>query len=105
MGAWPELDELKQVLDVTSDDWDGLPDSGTEETRLSRLLATAIAHVKADVGDWDEDVDVPDANLSQAALRMAELIALKPEIAAQVGSADPTYNRLLFGHRRTFGLS
>jgi hypothetical protein len=101
MAAWPELDELKQVLDVESTDWDGDYDG----TRLTRLLSAAIEKVKADVGDWDEYVDVPDDNLSHAALRMAELIALKPELAAQVGSSDPTYNRLLFGHRRTFGVA
>ena len=101
MAAWPELDELKQVLDVTSTDWDGDYDG----TRLTRLLSAAIEKVKADVGDWDEYVDVPDDNLAQAALRMAELIALKPELAAQVGTNDPTYARLLFGHRRTFGVA
>jgi hypothetical protein len=108
MAAWPELDELKQVLDVTSDDWDGEAGSGggeDERTRLSRLLAAAIAKVKADVGLWDEDDDEPDDALAQAALRMAELIALKPELAAQVGSNDPTYLRLLYGHRRTFGIA
>lgn len=101
MAAWPELDELKQVLDVTSTEWDGDYDG----TRLTRLLAAAIEKVKSDVGDWDDYADVPDDNLSQAALRMAELIALKPELAVQVGVNDPTYNRLLFGHRRAFGVA
>ena len=101
MAAWPELDELKQVLDVTSTDWDGDYDG----TRLTRLQAAAIAKVKLDVGDWDEEVDVPTDNLAQAALRMAELIALKPELAAQVGADDPTYLRLIYGHRRSFGFS
>lgn len=101
MAAWPELDELKQVLDVTSTDWDGDYDN----TRLTRLLAAAIQKVKDDVGDWDEYTDDPDDNLAQAALRMAELMALKPELSAQVGSADQTYNRLLYGHRRTFGVA
>ena len=31
--AWPDADELKQVLDITSDDWD--------ET-VDRVLAAAI---------------------------------------------------------------
>ena len=101
MAAWPELDELKQVLDVTSTDWDGDYDG----TRLTRLLSSAIEKVKADVGDWDEYVDVPDDNLAQAALRMAELLALKPELSAAVGAKDPTYHRLVFGHRRTFGVA
>jgi hypothetical protein len=101
MAAWPEIEELKQVLDVTSSDWDGDYDG----TRLTRLLSAAIVKVKLDVGDWDEDEDDPTDNLAQAALRMAELIALKPEVAAQVGSSDPTYLRLLYGHRRTFGIA
>ena len=104
MAAWPELDELKQVLDVTSTDWDG-DDYTLDPTRLSRLLSAAIEKVKLDVGNWDEYTDEPTDNLAQAALRMAELIALKPEIAAQVGSNDPTYLRLLYGHRRTFGIA
>ncbi len=100
MAAWPELDELKQVLDVTSPDWDG----DLDDTRLTRLLSAAIARVKMDVGDWDEDVDSPDDALSQAALRMAELMALRPEVApAALG--DPTYARLLKGHRRVFGVA
>ena len=51
---WPQLDELKQVLDVESDDWDGSEDSGDGPTRLTSLLQTAIAKVKQDVGNWDE---------------------------------------------------
>jgi DNA mismatch repair protein MutH len=97
---WPELDELKQVLDVTSDDWDG----DLDDTRLTRLLAAAIDKVKQDVGDWDELTDQPDANLAQAALRMGEMMALRPEAAAQAAS-DPTYQRLIYGHRRRFGIA
>jgi hypothetical protein len=102
VAAWPELDELKQVLDVTSDDWDG--DADYDLTRLARLLAAAIERVKMDVGDWDEYEDEPDDALAQAALRMAELMALRPEVApAALG--DPTYARLLKGHRRVFGVA
>ncbi len=102
---WPQLDELKQVLDVESSDWDGEVDGyGNGPTRLSRLLAAAIAKVKFDVGEWDEYNDSPDESLAQAALRMAELIALKPEAAVGV-VADPTYQRLLTGHRRSFGIA
>ena len=109
MDDWPQLDELKQVLDVESTDWDGLPGSGDTETRLSRLLAAAIAYTKSVVGDWDEDIDVPDANLATAALRAAELMALKPELAAAIASGrqlnDPTFGMLMFGHRRRFGIA
>lgn len=101
---WPQLDELKQVLDVDSDDWDGAANDYGGPTRLTRLLAAAIERVKLDVGDWDEYVDVPDDNLAQAALRMAELLALRPGAAAYA-SADPTYQKLLFGHRRKFGIA
>lgn len=105
MAAWPELDEVKQLLDITSDDWDGEEDDyGDGSTRLSRLLEAAIAKVKADVGNWDDDTDVPTARLSQAALRMAELMALKPDLAAGTVH-DPTYERLLSGHRRRFGFA
>jgi hypothetical protein len=92
---WPDADEVKRVLDVTSDDWDDT---------LERVRLAAIAKVKADVGEWDEDADEPDESLAQAALRMAELISLRPEAA--IGTiSDPTYNRLLYGHRRTFGIA
>jgi hypothetical protein len=95
MPGWPDADELKQVVDVTSDDWDDT---------LDRILAAAIAKVKLDVGAWDEDVDEPDEALAQAALRMGELISLRPEAAVGVVT-DPTYNRLLYGHRRSFGIA
>lgn len=104
MFDWPRLDELKQQLDVESNDWDGEVNAYGEETRLTRLLAAAITKVKLDVGDWDEYVDVPDASLSQAALRMAELMALKPEVIAG-HEFDPTYQRLIHGHRRRFGVA
>jgi hypothetical protein len=96
MADWPDTAELAQVLDVENvTDW---------ETTFDRVLAAAIAKVKSDVGNWDEDVDEPDESLSQAALRMAELMALRPE-AARGTENDPTYSRLLFGHRRSFGIA
>jgi hypothetical protein len=98
MADWPDTDELKKVIDVDDDggdDW---------TTTLNRVLASAIARVKSDVGIWDDVTDEPDDNLAQAALRMAELIALKPSAAATIGD-DPTYQRLLHGHKRRFGFS
>ena len=73
MADWPDANELKQVLDVTTEAFD--------ET-LYRVMAAGIAKVKADRGGWDDAVDVPDDNMAQAALRMAELLALRPEAAA-----------------------
>ena len=94
MADWPDANELKQVLDVTTEAFD--------ET-LYRVMAAGIAKVKADRGGWDDLVDVPDDNMAQAALRMAELLALRPEAAADT-IKDPTYNRLMTGRRRVFGV-
>ena len=106
---WPQLDELKQVLDVESEDWDGAEDSGEGPTRLTALLAAAIAKVKQDVGVWDEYEDEPDIALQRAALRLAELMALKPEVLAAVTQgaivADPAYRAFLYGHRKAFGIA
>lgn len=111
MAAWPELDELKQVLDTgDTDEWDGEYDG----TRLTRLLEAAIQAVKDDIGEWDEDEDEPTDRQAQAALRMAELFALKPEIAAAVAGSDrgaaavandPVYSKLIKGSRRKFGFA
>ena len=95
MADWPGPDEVKQVLDITSEDWDDT---------LDRVLASAISRVKMDVGGWDDAVDEPDDALAQAALRMAELLALRPEAAAQART-DPTYAALLKGHRRRFAVA
>ncbi len=108
MAEWPELDELKQVLDVEvgSEVWDGDDDG----TRLTALLAAAIEHVKQESG---QDTETPSYSLSRAALRLAELMALKPEVAAAVAGvssgnasfiADPAYQAFLFGERRSFGI-
>lgn len=96
MADWPDVPELAKVIDVDNvEDW---------EQTLERVLQSAIDRVKADVGDWDEISDVPDDRLAQAALRMAELISLRPESAISATN-DPTYNRLLMGHRRRFAIS
>jgi hypothetical protein len=95
MADWPQPDELKLVIDFTADD---------QDLTLDRLLAAAIARVKTDVGDWDEDVDQPDEALSAAALRMAELISSRPE-AVRERFKDVTYSLLLKGHRRRFGVA
>lgn len=101
MAEWPQLDELKQVLDVTSDDWDGEYDG----TRLTRLLASAIEHTKGRVGSWDDYTDAPDDSLAQAALRAAELLAPPQNRLPEAIDRDPIFNALLMGHRRRFGIS
>ena len=96
MAEWPTADELKQVLDITSTDWDDT---------IDRVLATAIEQVKLDVGAWDEYEDEPTDKMAQAALRMGELIGLRPDAVAGVNNLDPTYLRLLTGQRRTFSIA
>ena len=100
--AWPTTTELAQVLNVDNvSDW---------QDTLDRVLASAIAKVKSDVGTWDEANDLPTTNQAQAALRMAEMISTRPEGQASrfpdtpALSADPTYLRLLTGQRRRFGI-
>lgn len=96
---WPTITELKAVLNVDPDEtkWDDL---GT----LQRVLTSAIQQVKDDIGTWDDLIDVPTCKQAQAALRMAELLSLRPETAG-AASNDPTYQRLLTGSHRRFAIS
>lgn len=94
---WPTIEELRRVLDVD-------PNSHVWDTTLERVRVSAIQQVKNDVGDWDELFDTPTCKLAQAALRMAELLSLRPESAA-VANQDPTYRRLMSGHLRRFAIS
>lgn len=105
MASWPELDELKQVLNVSEDASEASPWDGDDDgTRLTRLLATAIAQTKSDIGRWDEDDDPTDAQ-AQAALRLAELLAQRPGAPVRSLLLDPTYLACLKGSRRTFGVA
>jgi hypothetical protein len=99
MAEWPTEAELAQVLNI--DD----PDSWT--ITIDRVLAAAIEAVKAEVGLWDDDEygDEPDERLAQAALRMAEMFAQRPEATAAELRTDPTYRKLISGHRRVFGIA
>ena len=96
MMEWPDLEELKQVLNLGEDntDWD---------LTLEPILASAIRKVEHDVGIWDLYEDLPDDALSRAALRMAELMALRPESASEADK-DPVYRFHMFGHRKRFGI-
>lgn len=91
--AWPTTAELKQRLDITSDDWDD---------QLDRLLAAAITQTKVRVGDWIEDYDQPDENVSQSALELAVELAQTGEAA--VTSPRSKSRHLLLGRRRRFGI-
>lgn len=111
MADWPTLEELKQLLDITSEDWDG----DSDDTRLTRVLASAIDRIKAEVAgstdNFDDIIVEPSDSVSQASLRLAELIATRPDAAlSRVGAdrqllGDPTILRLLKGSRRSFGIA
>jgi hypothetical protein len=95
MADWPTSDELKQVLNIDTDDWD---------TTVDRVRSAAIGKVKRDVGLWDDLVDEPDDMLAQAALRMAEMISERPTSPVALLDQDPAYRANLSGHRRRFGI-
>ena len=100
-GAWPTASELAQVLNITDSSWDDTIDA---------TLAAAIATVKANVGNWDDSVDLPTTNMGRAALRMAVLLAQQPAgvgvgVTSPALIRDPTYQSLLTGQRRRFGIA
>jgi len=103
MSEWPKLDELKQVLnaDPESNAWDG----ETDNTRLTGLLASGIAYVKGQVGEWNDATDVPTASLSRAALRAAQLMAPPINRAPDSLGRDPILAGHMTGHRRRFAIS
>ena len=96
MADWPGPDELKQLVDVTSEDWD--------ET-LDRVLASAIYHVRHDIGVPDTESFEPDDSLAQAALVAAEVLSQRTEASRAQPITDPRYLTLLKGHRRRFSVA
>ena len=97
MIEWPDADELVQVLDIANpDDWSVTIDS---------TLAAANATTQSIVGDWDEQTDEPTENMSRAALRLAVLISQQPSAPVPALIKDPTYQMLLTGQRRKWGLA
>lgn len=93
---WPDLDELKRALDVTSDDYDG---------ELESLMDAAISRVKQDVGNWVEGTDIPSPALARAALRAAVLLQPNTAEAQLALGRDPVYQSFLKGKRRVFGFA
>ena len=97
MASWPSTAELAQVLNVENvEDW---------QVTLDRARLAAVAYVKLKVGGWVDGADTPDEALAQAALRMAEMIAQRPTATTAELARDPTFDRLLYGHRRRFGVA
>jgi len=113
MADWPELSQLKQVLNVNTDARDDL---------LETALAAAIDQVKIDCAgtpeafdDTSEGLEVTDS-LSQAALLLAVMVTKAPDapygIAAvfdtgglKVAAEHPTYQLLLTGSHHAFGIA
>ena len=94
---WPTAEELAQVLDIENvSDW---------ETTIDATLAAAIATVKSNVGGWDDAADIPTVNLNRAALRMAVLYSQQPGLPTAALVNDRTYQMLLTGQRRRFGIA
>lgn len=98
--AWPDVTELAQVLNIAPEEtvtaW---------LTTLDRILAAAIAHVKGEVGRWDDASNVPNDNLAGAALRMAELMSQRPDSSVTSAGSDAAYRAFMTGQRKRFGLS
>ena len=97
---WPDLDEFKALLDVDSSNFDD---------HLETVLTAGIDHVKGAV-KWVEGTSVVTAKLHNAALRAA--IVMRPN-GPQPGpgspahsdvDADPAYQALMKGKRRSFGI-
>lgn len=99
MASWPELEEVKSELGVTS---------SSSDTVLSRSLEAAIEQVTLDCGG--EAIDEPTASQSQAALILAVMAAKAPSApfgvaavfdlgALRIAATHPTYTRLLTGQR------
>jgi len=95
-GSWPTLAELKKIVDVD-------PNSNDFDVTIQRQLDAAIALVKAQVGEWDELIDVPDDQLSGAALRAAYLLSLKETPTAIV--LDQVFMTYMSGHHRRFAIA
>lgn len=101
---WPSVEELKQWRNATEPEWEGEGDSEEGPSRFTRELAAAIAIVKLDVGEWDELTDVPDAQLGEAAMRMAVLIRANAGEDLPALRKDAVYQACLKGHRRRFAI-
>jgi len=113
MADWPELEQLKLVLNVNTDARDSV---------LTPALAAAIDQVKIDCAgtpeafdDTSEGLEVTDS-LSQAALLLAVMVTKAPDapfgVAAvfdtgglKVAAEHPTYLRLLTGNYHAFGIA
>lgn len=110
MAEWPDLGELKQLLDINTDasdesSWDGDDDG----SRLTRVLSSAIDQTKVRIAGtvdaYDAAFTEPTSAHAQGALRLAELIATRPTATPASLMSDPTFRASLYGSRRRFGIA
>lgn len=105
MASWPELEELKAELGVTTSSSDAV---------LARSLEAAIEQVVLDCGGVA--IAEPTASQSQAALVLAVMVAKAPAApygvaavfdmgALRVAAQHPTYMRLLVGQRTAWPIA
>lgn len=105
MASWPELEELKSELGVTS---------SSSDTVLTRSLEASIEQVVIDCGG--EPIEEPTASQAQAALVLAVMVAKAPAApygvaavfdlgALRVAANHPTYLRLLVGQRTAWAIA
>lgn len=94
--AWPTLAELKRIVNVEQSDV-------SFDVTIQRQLDVAIELVKAEVGSWDDVIDIPNAQLSGAALRAAYLLSLK-ESPAQI-LMDKVFATYMHGQHRRFSFA
>jgi hypothetical protein len=101
---WPELEELKKLLDVE----DQASGEGDWDEHLELLLEAGISAVKEDTS-WDEATSVVTEKLHHAALRAAILLRPNAPLSQPGGArhqdleSDPVYQSLIMGKRRRFG--
>lgn len=95
--GWPTVVELAQILDID--------DVVSWQTTLDRVLAAAITTTKGVVGNWDDAADTPNDNQSAAALRLAELMSLRPDASVDSLIRDASFAAYLTGQHRKFGVA
>jgi hypothetical protein len=94
--VWPTSDDLKKIVNVD-------PDSSEFDEIIEKQIASAIALVKDEVGQWDEVVDTCDDQLWGAALRAGYLLSLKESPTAIV--LDQVFMTYMSGHHRRFSIA
>ena len=98
MADWPNVEEAAHLLDLGDADW--------INDHLQHALDAAIEGVKADVGNWDDDSDMPDERLRQAALRAVQVLRVNaPDDGWRNVHDDHIYQSLIYGNRRSFGIA